>query len=182
MSHLFLNLLSQLNYRNFSSRLPLTTRLPEQMSTFFFWRKICPELTSTANSPFALLKKTGPESTSVSIFLYFICVMPATAWLNNRYIGPCPGSESQPVEASAWTKLPHHQSWPRKWALFFFLMILFFPFSPQRPLVHSYIFFLVVGPSSCGMWDATSLWPDERPMSEPRIRTSEILGHCRGTL
>ena len=40
----------------------------------------------------------------------------------------------------------------------FFLKILFFPFSP---LVHSCIFF-VVGPSSCGMRDATSAWPDEQ--------------------
>ena len=31
----------------------------------------------------------------------------------------------------------------------------FFPFSPQSPLVHSCIF-LVVGLSSCGMWDAAS--------------------------
>ena len=31
----------------------------------------------------------------------------------------------------------------------------FFPFSPQSPLVPSCIFF-IVGPSSCGMWDAAS--------------------------
>ena len=43
----------------------------------------------------------------------------------------------------------------------FFFKILFFPFSPQSPPVHSCIFF-VVGPSSCGMWDATSAWPDEQ--------------------
>ena len=33
--------------------------------------------------------------------------------------------------------------------------IFFFSFSPQSPAVHSCIFF-VVGPSSCGMWDAAS--------------------------
>ena len=38
---------------------------------------------------------------------------------------------------------------------------IFFPFSPQSPPVHSCIF-LVVGRSSCGMWDATSVWPNER--------------------
>ena len=44
---------------------------------------------------------------------------------------------------------------------FFFLKKDFiFPFSPQSPPVHSCIF-LVVGPSSCGMWDAASAWPDE---------------------
>ena len=37
----------------------------------------------------------------------------------------------------------------------------FFPFSPQSPPVHSCMF-LVVSPSSCGMWDAASAWPDEQ--------------------
>src|SRR3712207_7010981 len=36
---------------------------------------------------------------------------------------------------------------------------LFRSFSPQSPPVHSCIF-LVVGPSSCGMWDAASVWFD----------------------
>ena len=45
--------------------------------------------------------------------------------------------------------------------LLFFFKILFFPFSPQSPPVHSCIF-LVVGPSSCGMCNAASLWPDEQ--------------------
>ena len=42
----------------------------------------------------------------------------------------------------------------------FFLKILFFLFSPQSSPVHSCIF-LVVGPSSCGMWDAASAWLDQ---------------------
>ena len=29
-----------------------------------------------------ILRKTGPELTSVPIFLYFICRMPTTAWLD----------------------------------------------------------------------------------------------------
>ena len=45
-------------------------------------------------------------------------------------------------------------------SLFFFKDFIFSPFSPQSPPVHSYIFF-VVGPSSCGMWDAASAWSDE---------------------
>ena len=44
---------------------------------------------------------------------------------------------------------------------FYFLKILFFPFSPQSPLVHSCVFFVVVS-SSCGMWDAASAWSDEQ--------------------
>ena len=43
----------------------------------------------------------------------------------------------------------------------FFFKILFFPFSPQSPPVHSCIFF-VVGPSSYGIWDAASAWLDEQ--------------------
>ena len=56
---------------------------------------------------------------------------------------------------------------------FFILRFYFFPFSPQSPPVHSCIFF-VVGPSSCGMWDAASAWFDEQ--SAPRIQTNETLG------
>ena len=47
-------------------------------SFFFFW-KISPELT-TANPPF-LLRKTGPELTSMPIFLYFVRGLPTTARL-----------------------------------------------------------------------------------------------------
>ena len=49
-------------------------------------------------------------------------------------------------------------SWIWTWTHFFFN---FFPFSPQSRTVHSCIF-LVVGPSSCGMWDAASAWFDEQ--------------------
>ena len=48
----------------------------------------------------------------------------------------------------------------RKNGRFFFLRFYFFHFSPQSPPVRSCIFF-VVGPSSCGMWDAASAWFDE---------------------
>ena len=39
-----------------------------------------PELTFAAN-PLFLLRKTGPELTSMPIFLYFICGTPTAAWL-----------------------------------------------------------------------------------------------------
>ena len=42
--------------------------------------KISLGLTPAANPPL-LLRKIGPELTSVPIFLYFICGMPTTAWL-----------------------------------------------------------------------------------------------------
>ena len=41
---------------------------------------------------FFLLRKISPELTSVPIFLYFVCGMPATSRLTNG-VGPCPGSE-----------------------------------------------------------------------------------------
>ena len=44
----------------------------------------------------------------------------------------------------------------------------FFFFSPKPPSTQLYI--LVVGPSSCGMWDATSAWPDERC----RVRAQDL--------
>ena len=40
-----------------------------------------------------LLRKIGPELTSVSIFLYFICETPTTAWLDAPCTGPHLGSE-----------------------------------------------------------------------------------------
>ena len=54
-------------------------------------------------------------------------------------------------------------SWAVCCVLYLFLktFIIFFPFSPQSPPVHSCIFF-IVGPSSCGMWDAASVWFDEQ--------------------
>ena len=61
---------------------------------FFFLRKISPDLTSAANPLLFLLRKVGPELTSMPIFLYFICRMPATAWLSkwchvhNRDLNP----------------------------------------------------------------------------------------------
>src|SRR3712207_6426784 len=69
------------------------------------------------------------------------------------------------------TALKPHACYKYTRFFFFFLKILFFPFSPQSPLVHSCVFF-VVGSSSCGMWDAASAWSDRavpcpRPGFEP---------------
>ena len=51
------------------------------------------ELTSAANPPLFLLRKLGPELTSMPIFLYFICGMPTTTWLDKWRVGPSLGSE-----------------------------------------------------------------------------------------
>ena len=45
---------------------------------YFLKKKISPELT-TASPPLFLLRKPGPELTSMPIFLHFICGTPATA-------------------------------------------------------------------------------------------------------
>ena len=44
---------------------------------------------------------------------------------------------------------------------FCFLKILFFLFLPKAPR-YIVAYYLVVGPSSCGMWDSTSAWLDEQ--------------------
>ena len=59
--------------------------------------------------------------------------------------------------------------------LFLFLRF-YFSFFSQSPHVHSCVF-LVVGPSSCGMWDTASAWLESSATSAPRIRTGETLGH-----
>ena len=46
----------------------------------FFLRKVSPELTSAANPPL-FAEEDWPWTNIVPIFLYFICGMPATAWL-----------------------------------------------------------------------------------------------------
>ena len=61
----------------------------------FFLRKISPELT-TANPPL-LLRKTGPELTSMPIFLYFICGTPATAWLFAKRCHVCTWDLNRPT-------------------------------------------------------------------------------------
>ena len=40
------------------------------------------------------------------------------------------------------------------------IFFIFFLFLPKPPSTHLCIF-LVVGPSSCGMWNAASAWPDK---------------------
>ena len=59
---------------------------------FLFLRMISRELTSTTSLPL-FVRKSGPELTSVLIFLYFMCEAPATAWLDEWCVGLCPGSD-----------------------------------------------------------------------------------------
>ena len=62
----------------------------------------------------------------------------------------------------------------------FFLRFYFFPFSPQSPPVHSCTF-IVVGSSSCGMWDAASAWPDEQwPCPHPGFEPTKHWAACSG--
>ena len=50
---------------------------------------------------------------------------------------------------------------------------IFFPaLSPQPPAPRIQLYILVAGPSSCGMWDATSTWPS------PVLSTLPILVHA----
>ena len=63
----------------------------------------------------------------------------------------------------------------------FFFLRFYFSFFSSKPSGTQLYIFLVVGPSSCGMWDATSAWLNEcGAMSAPRIQTGETLGHRSG--
>ena len=74
---------------------------------FLFLRKISPELIICHSSSF-LPTKSGPELTSMPILLYFICGTPATVWLDNRCVGPHPGSEPRTLgHRSGTCKLNH---------------------------------------------------------------------------
>ena len=46
---------------------------------------------------------------------------------------------------------------------------VFFLFSLPKYPQYIVVYFLVVSPSSCGMWDTASAWPDSGAMSAPRI-------------
>src|SRR3712207_7463903 len=55
---------------------------------------------------------------------------------------------------------------------------------PYTTLFRSCILFLVVGPSSCGMWDATSAWPYEQcddRTQDPNWRNSANLTDRKST-
>ena len=64
----------------------------------YFFRKISPALISSF-----LLRKTGPELTSVPIFLYFICGTPTTASLLPSGAMSAPRIQtSEPRAAEKW--------------------------------------------------------------------------------
>ena len=58
----------------------------------------------------------------------------------------------------------------------FCLKDFIFPFSPKA-LQYIVVYILVVGPSSCGMWDVASAWLMRGAMFMPRFQTGETLGH-----
>uniref|UniRef100_A0A9L0JRQ5 Uncharacterized protein n=1 Tax=Equus asinus TaxID=9793 RepID=A0A9L0JRQ5_EQUAS len=65
-------------------QLDVQTRCLTHCHWRFSRRKISPEPTSAANPALFLQRKTGPELTSMPIFLYCICGTPTTAWLAKR--------------------------------------------------------------------------------------------------
>src|SRR3712207_4949693 len=76
-----------------------------------------------------------------------------------RGVGLCLGTEPRLSKWSVPNLTIRSWGWPHLNHFFFKDFIISF-FSPTPP-VHSCTFF-VVGPSSCGMWDATSAWFDEQ--------------------
>ena len=61
-------------------------------TTFFLVRKIGPELTSVANLPLFGEEDQPSANIRAHLPLLYVCDA-ATAWLDERCIGPCPGSE-----------------------------------------------------------------------------------------
>ena len=61
------------------------------------------------------MRKIGPELRFVPIFLYPVCGMPATAWPDELWVGPYPGSKpanSGLLKQSTWTLPLCHQASP----------------------------------------------------------------------
>ena len=58
---------------------------------------------------------------------------------------------------------------------FFFKILKFFLFLPKGPW-YMVVYFLVVDPSSCGMWDATSAGPDEQCQVRTQDPNQRTLG------
>ena len=62
---------------------------------------------------FLFLRKIGPELTSMPTFLYFMCRMPVTAWIDKWCIGPHLGPElANPGPQSGAHELNHYASRP----------------------------------------------------------------------
>ena len=73
---------------------------------FLFLGKISPELTSSTNPPLFAKEDWPWANICAHIFLYFVCGMPATAWLDKRCVGPRSGSKPVspgPSKLSMWT-------------------------------------------------------------------------------
>ena len=78
-----------------------------------------------------------------------------------RYVGSSRESQRNSNHTWAHALLLRPESLRTSWRARNYLKDFIFPFSPQSPLEYSCAF-LVVGPSSCGMWEAASAWPVER--------------------
>ena len=106
------NTLSQIVKLLYKDYLSFTDTFYSNFFFFFLLRKISPELTSTTN-PLLLLWKIGPELTSMPIFLYFICGMPATSWLDKQCVGLCLGSKlATPGSWSGAREINHYATRP----------------------------------------------------------------------
>ena len=84
-----------------------------------------------------MLRKAGPELTSVPTSLYFMWGMPATAWLDEQYVGPHLGSKLVNPWAAE-VKRVNLTAVPPGWPLICFKRIYFELF---RKKSHDLLFF-----------------------------------------
>src|SRR3712207_7563957 len=54
--------------------------------------------------------------------------------------------------------------------IFFFFFLLYFPKPPRTQF-----YLLVAGPSSCGIWDAASTWPDRSEEHTSELQSRQYL-------
>ena len=68
---------------------------------------------------FIYLRKIGPELTSVHIFLYSVCGMPATAWLD-QWCKVCAWDLNQQTQVTSKAERASLTAKPPGWSLFYF--------------------------------------------------------------
>ena len=135
---------------------PGDTRLTFLLWSFFSAVAIM-SLSQSCWNPPPLLPSGGLRDGWCSVFSFHLCSKNAE---DSKTALVSPASVAVIGRICLPTHFRNELTLPR-WTFFFFKDFSF-PFFPQSAPVRSCVFFLVVGPSTCGMWDAASAWLDEQ--------------------
>ena len=123
---------------------------------FFFWKKFSPELTA-ANSPlfaeedwpWAHIHAHLPPLYVRDAYHSMACQAVPRQHAGSKLVNP--GHRSGMCALNCCSQ-----------PLTFFFSRFYFSFFFPKPPKYIVVYILVVGPSICGTWDATSAWPDKR--------------------